>query len=179
MAWGYWSATNIDRGRSPRRNNNVNTSMPMNPVPQSDPPAPQCYSPCQQRSPCTSACQSACQSPCQSPQHSVAGEQDPDTISQQMHPNQQQQQHQHTTSAEIGYDQQSLLSYNPHQQQQHHAQYQQHIIPLEEYHRRQSVERLDSPQVRCSVLVDEKGKKEDNNSKPNNSIAFCDCYPLK
>lgn len=160
MAWGYWSATNIDRrGRSPRRNNNGTATMPMNPVPQSEPPAPQqCYSPCQ-RSPCTSACQSACQSPCQSPQHSVAGEQDPDTVSQQQQQQQQQPQQQqhpnnhnpHQTSAEIGYDQQSLLSYNPHQQQQHHSQYQQHIIPLEEYHRRQSVERLDSPQVRVNV----------------------------
>lgn len=123
--------------------------MPMNSVPQAEPPpAPQCYSPC------TSACQSVCQSPCQSPQHSVAGgsaggggaggELDPDTVSQQQHHQFQQAQQ---TPVEISYDQQSMLSYNPHQQSQHHSQYQQHIIPLEEFHRRQSVERLDSPQV--------------------------------
>ncbi|XP_059622405.1 atypical protein kinase C isoform X1 [Phlebotomus argentipes] len=65
MAWGYWSATAVDRGRSPRRNTQCAA------VPQSEPPPPQCYSPCG-RSPCGSPCHSACQSPCQSPQHVVA-----------------------------------------------------------------------------------------------------------
>lgn len=45
MAWGYWSATSVDRGRSPRRHTHCNV-MPINTVPQSEPPAPTCYSPC-------------------------------------------------------------------------------------------------------------------------------------
>lgn len=45
MAWGYWSATSVDRGRSPRRNTQCNV-MPINTVPQSEPPVPTCYSPC-------------------------------------------------------------------------------------------------------------------------------------
>lgn len=63
MAWGYWSATAIDRGRSPRRNTQC-TAVPINAVPQSEPPAPTCYSPCQSR--CSSPCQhSPCsESPC-------------------------------------------------------------------------------------------------------------------
>ncbi|GAB0099604.1 translation initiation factor IF-2-like [Sergentomyia squamirostris] len=65
MAWGYWSATAVDRGRSPRRSTQCAA------VPQSEPPPPQCYSPCG-RSPCGSPCHSACQSPCQSPQHVAA-----------------------------------------------------------------------------------------------------------
>lgn len=44
MAWGYWSATAVDRGRSPRRNMQC-SAMPINTMPQSEPPAP-CYSPC-------------------------------------------------------------------------------------------------------------------------------------
>lgn len=68
MAWGYWSATAVDRGRSPRRN--TQQTMPVNIIPQSEPPAPsqpqqqqqtqqnpqqQCYSP---------TCRSRCTSPC-------------------------------------------------------------------------------------------------------------------
>lgn len=77
MAWGYWSATSVDRGRSPRRNTQCqgvvsNAAMPIAEV---SPPAtcysptcrsPTCRSPCQQ-SPCHSPCQSICQSRCQSP----------------------------------------------------------------------------------------------------------------
>lgn len=58
MAWGYWSATAVDRGRSPRRNTQCQ-AMPINTVPQSEPPAPQCYSPS-----CRSRCSSPCHSPC-------------------------------------------------------------------------------------------------------------------
>ena len=63
MAWGYWSATAVDRGRSPRRNTQC-TAVPINEVPQSEPPAPTCYSPCQSR--CSSRCHSpSCSnSPC-------------------------------------------------------------------------------------------------------------------
>lgn len=79
MAWGYWSATAVDRGRSPRRN--TQQTMPVNIIPQSEPPTPapsyqqqqqqqqmsqqqqqqqavqqqQCYSP---------TCRSRCTSPC-------------------------------------------------------------------------------------------------------------------
>lgn len=42
MAWGYWSATAVDRGRSPRRN----MQCSINTMPQSEPPPPTCYSPC-------------------------------------------------------------------------------------------------------------------------------------
>lgn len=45
MAWGYWSATAVDRGRSPRRNTQC-SAMPINTIPQSEPPPPACYSPC-------------------------------------------------------------------------------------------------------------------------------------
>lgn len=62
MAWGYWSATAVDRGRSPRRNTQCH-AMPVNTVPQCEPPAPTCYSPCRSR--CSSPCQSPCpDSPC-------------------------------------------------------------------------------------------------------------------
>lgn len=62
MAWGYWSATAVDRGRSPRRNTQC-TAVPINAVPQSEPPAPTCYSPCRSR--CSSPCHSPCsESPC-------------------------------------------------------------------------------------------------------------------
>lgn len=65
MAWGYWSATAVDRGRSPRRNTQCQ-SMPINMVPQSEPPAPTCYSPCRSR--CSSPCHSPCsESPCPCP----------------------------------------------------------------------------------------------------------------
>lgn len=74
MAWGYWSATSVDRGRSPRRNTQCQ-AVPVNSLPQSEPPPPAtcysptcrspCHSPC--HSPCQSICPSRCQSPCQSP----------------------------------------------------------------------------------------------------------------
>lgn len=60
MAWGYWSATAVDRGRSPRRNTQC-TSMPINAVQQNEPIAPTaCYSPCR-----NSRCNSpSCHPPC-------------------------------------------------------------------------------------------------------------------
>lgn len=62
MAWGYWSATAVDRGRSPRRNTQC-AAVPINAVPQSEPPPPTCYSPCRSR--CSSPCHSPCsESPC-------------------------------------------------------------------------------------------------------------------
>lgn len=74
MAWGYWSATSVDRGRSPRRATQCQ-AVPVNSLPQSEPPPPAtcysptcrspCHSPC--HSPCQSICPSRCQSPCQSP----------------------------------------------------------------------------------------------------------------
>ncbi|XP_055907003.1 atypical protein kinase C isoform X4 [Eupeodes corollae] len=58
MAWGYWSATTVDRGRSPRRNTQC-TPLPVNVVPQEEaqpqPAATVCYSP---------TCRSRCSSPC-------------------------------------------------------------------------------------------------------------------
>lgn len=66
MAWGYWSATAVDRGRSPRRNTQqqCTSAVPINEVPQAEPPAPTCYSPCRSR--CSSPCNSPCSadSPC-------------------------------------------------------------------------------------------------------------------
>lgn len=56
MAWGYWSATAVDRGRSPRRNTQC-TVMPINTVPQSEPPAPTCYSPCRSSRCSSPSCQ--------------------------------------------------------------------------------------------------------------------------
>lgn len=56
MAWGYWSATAVDRGRSPRRNTQC-TVMPINTVPQSEPPAPTCYSPCRNSRCSSPSCQ--------------------------------------------------------------------------------------------------------------------------
>ncbi|XP_055318023.1 atypical protein kinase C isoform X7 [Sitodiplosis mosellana] len=60
MAWGYWSATAVDRGRSPRRNTQC-TVMPINTVPQSEPPAPSCYSPCRSSRCSSPSCQAQCQ----------------------------------------------------------------------------------------------------------------------
>lgn len=80
MAWGYWNATSIDRGRSPRRNTSQCQNIPINTIPQSEPPppptpsqqtcySPTCRSPCHSPtcdgSPCQSLCQSRCQSPCE------------------------------------------------------------------------------------------------------------------
>lgn len=72
MAWGYWSATAVDRGRSPRRN--TQQTMPVNIIPQSEPPAPSQQQPQQQQQPhqavvtqqqCYSpTCRSRCTSPC-------------------------------------------------------------------------------------------------------------------
>lgn len=65
MAWGYWNAAAIDRGRSPRRSSKCMGST-MNSVTQcgDPPPVPTCYSPC--RSHCSSPCHSPCpDSPCQ------------------------------------------------------------------------------------------------------------------
>lgn len=80
MAWGYWSATAVDRGRSPRRNTQC-TAMPINTMPQAEPPIPTAgrghyrsetncssgnYSPCRSR--CSSPCHSPCpDSPCPCP----------------------------------------------------------------------------------------------------------------
>lgn len=92
MAWGYWSATTVDRGRSPRRNTGVN-SVPTQQQQQQYYQQPQqnhqgqssqqaancnscndavhtsqnnvCHSPCQspcQQSPCGSPCRSPCRS---------------------------------------------------------------------------------------------------------------------
>lgn len=87
MAWGYWSATAIDRGRSPRRNTQCSGSVPpINEVPQSEPPIPTCYSPCRSR------CSSPCHSPCSAADDSPCPESPPQTP--------QQQQQQHTTNVE-------------------------------------------------------------------------------
>jgi hypothetical protein len=91
MAWGYWSAAAIDRGRSPRRNTTQQlqqqqqqlsqctavsntqqctiSSCPQAAEPQS---STVCNSPCQStcNSPCGSPCRSPCRSPCGSPCHS-------------------------------------------------------------------------------------------------------------
>lgn len=61
MAWGYWSATAVDRGRSPRKNTQC-AQMPIS-CPQADPPPPPV--PVCNNSPCHSPCQ---QSPCHTPQ---------------------------------------------------------------------------------------------------------------
>ncbi|XP_052869451.1 atypical protein kinase C [Anopheles cruzii] len=83
MAWGYWSATAVDRGRSPRRNTQLpqNHALSLNTCPQSvELPAPLA----QQQLICTNGSQSQlhqqqqhqqqqqqmCSSPCHSPCHS-------------------------------------------------------------------------------------------------------------
>jgi hypothetical protein len=88
MAWGYWSATAVDRGRSPRRlQQQLQTSSQIqcsanatniqqcsietcNQAVELQPPVTVCNSPCQSicNSPCRSpSCHSPCGSPCQSP----------------------------------------------------------------------------------------------------------------
>lgn len=143
MAWGYWSATTVDRGRSPRRNTQC-TPMPVNLVPQEEEQpqpavpaattssgtctntssAPQsttiCYSPT-----CRSRCGSPCQSPCPgSPCGSITPPPPPLTSSQQhLH-----QQHSNKNCPAAHQHQQGLT--------------------LDDYpSRRQSLDRLDSPQV--------------------------------
>lgn len=117
MAWGYWSATAVDRGRSPRRNTHT-VSVPINALPHCEPPPPTCdYSPCRSR--CSSPCHSPCQSPCPGSPCScsiVSESPPPSQIQQQIH-----QQH-----------------------LQHHTQ--------DDYGRRPSIDRLDSPQVLKSYL---------------------------
>ncbi|XP_037951786.1 atypical protein kinase C isoform X2 [Teleopsis dalmanni] len=134
MAWGYWSATSVDRGRSPRRNTQC-TPLPVNLVQQDDEPcvattqastcpntpsAPQsalCYSP---------SCRSRCSSPCPgstcpgSPCGSITPPQPPQPLTAS-------QQHLHSNK---------------------NCPAAQQIIALEEYaSRRQSLDRLDSPQA--------------------------------
>lgn len=119
MAWGYWSATTVDRGRSPRRNTQC-VAMPVNTVPQSEPPPPvaTCYSPtCRSR--CTSPCHSPCpDSPCQSVSPPLPAPPSLAQCSQMQQPQQPPQP----------------------------------ILPPEDYSRRASLDRLDSPQV-ILVLV--------------------------
>jgi hypothetical protein len=88
MAWGYWSATAVDRGRSPRRLQQQLQTPPQtqcsatvanvqqcsidtcNQAGDPQPSATVCNSPCQSicNSPCRSpSCHSPCGSPCQSP----------------------------------------------------------------------------------------------------------------
>ena len=168
MAWGYWSATTVDRGRSPRRNTQC-APLPVSLVQQEEEPcqptqaqavssaaaacstsntqvssssaggnvsgantcpntpsasvAPQsnlCYSPT-----CRSRCSSPCPgSPCPgSPCGSITPPPPPLSASQQ-------HLHQHSNK-------------NCPAAQQHH-----HIMSMDEYpSRRQSLDRLDSPQV--------------------------------
>lgn len=107
MAWGYWSATAVDRGRSPRRN--TQCTVPINAVPQSEPPALTCYSPCRSR--CSSPCHSPCsESPC------------PD-------------------------------SPPPHANTSHSS-------TNEEFSRRPSIDRLDSPQVKFRSIHNSSGRND-------------------
>lgn len=61
MAWGYWSATALDRGRSPRRNTQC-VPLPVNTMPSSEPPLPTatCYSPCQNSRCSSPSCHPQC-----------------------------------------------------------------------------------------------------------------------
>ena len=118
MAWGYWSATTVDRGRSPRRNTQC-TPLPVNIVPQEEaqpqPAAPVCYSP---------TCRSRCSSPC-------GGSPCPGSPCGSMSPPPPPPQHLNKNcpqAAAIAASQQ--------------------ILTLDDYpSRRQSLDRLDSPQV--------------------------------
>lgn len=89
MAWGYWSATAVDRGRSPRRNTSMSTPVSKYPSQQSyqhqqiqqqqqhqqqetqcpiGNSCPQASQDPQSSTVCNSPCQSPCQqSPCGSP----------------------------------------------------------------------------------------------------------------
>lgn len=148
MAWGYWSATTVDRGRSPRRNTQC-TPLPVNLVQQEEEPcipttatatatssastcpntpsAPQqsniCYSPT-----CRSRCSSPCQSPCPgSPCGSITPPPPPHMTSSQQHL------HQHSNK---------------------NCPAAQQILSLDDYpSRRQSLDRLDSPQVWIPIKV--------------------------
>ena len=116
MAWGYWSATSIDRGRSPRRNTNTQqcSGVPVGAMPPSEPPpTPQCYSPCRSPTCGNSPCQSPCHSPCRTPCHSPCGS--PCQAASPIH--------------------------------QHLQHSQQHQLQQDDFSRRPSLDRLDSPQV--------------------------------
>ncbi|XP_031622767.1 atypical protein kinase C isoform X2 [Contarinia nasturtii] len=126
MAWGYWSATAVDRGRSPRRNTQC-TVMPINTVPQSEPPAPTCYSPCR-----SSRCSSpSCQAQCQDSQcHCIEDSPPPHSaLSQQSCP----------IDGGTGNGGSVIMN--------------------DEYSRRTSIDRLDSPQVLPEATINLNGKK--------------------